>query len=131
MPFAKQLQKRLEHFGWDVAHPDIWTSLETSPPQVAILAPPLDTVPSFKGNAIYVLVETLASKLPIPCVVLAYDSSVQLPSFSALDARVLYYRNPIKPVFADRLPYRMKRYLFGSAVPGWITYAHAAAQACL
>lgn len=120
----------LEELGWFARDDSFWKRFAVTPPQVVILAPPLDTVPSPQGNAIYVLVERLALLMQIPCVVLAKWPEDGDPDASPASDRILYYRKPLKSGVRDRLPYRLKMSLWGSSAPYLFKYAADAANAC-
>jgi glycosyltransferase involved in cell wall biosynthesis len=94
-----------------------------------IIAPPLDTVPSPGGNAIYTLVEELALGLPEPTLVLARWPEEGSPIAAPISNQILYDTRPLKPGWLQqRLPYRLKRAITGSGAPFYYEYAQRAAQ---
>ena len=121
----------VKQLGWDTIHSGTWEYLENHHIHVAILAPPLDTIPSPQGNAIYLLVERLAAKLDISCVVLAKWPESGRPSVCNISDRILYYRPKLNPSpLESTLPYRVKKMLWGAGAPFYLRYARAAANAC-
>ena len=125
------LQEHIQNFAWEPILPDFWVSILERNFRVAILAPPLDTVPSKKGNAIYSLIETLGEKLPFETVVLANGSSPHKPYPCPISDRILYYHGQYQPRKIDKLlPYRVKKHLFGMAALHMRPYARSAAQVC-
>src|SRR5215207_2554832 len=88
---AQSLERELTGLGWVAREPSAWQDLLENPPVVAFLAPPLDTIPSAQGNAIYVLVERLAAASPVPCVVLARSMLSDMPLDSRISKRLLYF----------------------------------------
>ena len=126
---AQHLQDDLTQQGWCARIPSAWDSLSQNPPRAAFLAPPFDTVPSRDGNAIYDLIERIATFIDIPCVVLSRWLE-DTPPISAMSDRVLYYtpKNPQRSVI-DRLPHRVKRAVLGTTSPSGLRYPRAAALA--
>src|SRR4051812_13345867 len=86
---AQSLERQLAGLSWVARTPSAWQDLVESPPVVVFLAPPLDTIPSAQGNAIYVLVERLAAASPVPCVVLARSMPSDMPLDDRISSRVL------------------------------------------
>lgn len=125
------LRSRIERLGWRTLDENLWQHIEDFYQGVVILAPPLDTVPSPSGNAIYVLVEEIASRLTVPVLLLARWPNTGKPSDSRISDRILYDTKPMQPNwFESHLPYRFKRYLTGSGAPYSLVYARRAAAIC-
>ncbi len=97
---------------------------------LVIIAPPVFSIPSPEGQAIYVLVERMAELLPFSTVVLARWPDEGIRGSSPIDDRLLYYRPPLTPGLRDRLPHRIKKAVWGTGAPVLLTYARAAARAC-
>jgi glycosyltransferase involved in cell wall biosynthesis len=117
--------------GWRSLDERFWTRLNTVYPTVVIIAPPLDTVPSPGGNAIYTLVQEMASEFPQPTLILARWPENDQPLECEISERILYDTNPLKAGWLEaRVPFRLKRMLFGSGAPFYFGYARRAAQLC-
>lgn len=124
------LKEALLALGWSSPFNNVWQSLIENPPQVAILAPPYDTVPSQRGNAIYDIIELLAEKIDLPCIILSNTIKDQQIHKCPISHRILYYtrnfiRNP-----QDLLPFKLKKRLFGTSVPSQLSYPISASQVC-
>lgn len=125
------LAQKLTACGWSAAGEETWEHLVRLPPFFAFLAPPLDSIPSRQGNAIYTLVERLVEKLPLPTIALACYPTTGQPTPTPISDRILYYRGSLTPTLAERsLPYRLRKRLWGTGVPSLLNYPRAAAQAC-
>jgi glycosyltransferase involved in cell wall biosynthesis len=131
MPHANQnpLRLQIEKMGWRGLDESLWAKLADF--RTVMIAPPLDTIPSPGGNAIYTLVEELAMSLPEPTLVLARWPEKGSPLRGKISERILYDTAPLKPgLFERRLPYRLKRYITGSGAPFYFGYARRAARLC-
>lgn len=131
MPLAPQdqLRQQIEKMGWRALDESIWARLADF--NTVFIAPPLDTIPSPGGNAIYTLVEELALGFPEPALVLARWPEKGSPAKGKISEQVLYDTAPLKPGWFERcLPYRLKHYLTGSGAPYYFIYARRAAQVC-
>jgi glycosyltransferase involved in cell wall biosynthesis len=127
----KNFQFQIEEMGWHSLSDDLWDRLENISSGVVILAPPLDTVPSPQGNAIYTIVQDLAERSPVPCLVLSIWPSIGQPEECSISDRILYCLNPFKPVIGEKFfPYRIKRAIWGTGRPELLSYARKAAQLC-
>jgi glycosyltransferase involved in cell wall biosynthesis len=125
------LRPEIEMLGWRSLDERFWTRLKAFHPKVVIIAPPLDTVPSPGGNAIYTLVQEMASKLPGPALILARWPENNQPLECEISERILYDTNQLRPGWLEsRVPFRLKRMLFGSGAPFYLSYARRAAQLC-
>lgn len=133
MHFSNQnhLRQEIEMIGWRSLDERFWTRLNTVHPRIVIIAPPLDTIPSPMGNAIYTIIQEMASKLPEPTLILARWPENDRPLECEISDRILYDINPLRPGWLEsRVPYRLKRLLFGSGAPFYSSYARRAAQLC-
>jgi hypothetical protein len=131
MPLAhpNYLRQKIEKMGWRALDESIWARLADF--STVIIAPPLDTIPSPGGNAIYALVEELAVGFPEPTLVLARWPEKGSPVNGKISEQILYDTAPLKPGwFERRLPYRLKHYITGSGAPYYFSYARRAAQVC-
>lgn len=124
------MRERLNQLGWVGLDDSVWQRLHHTPPQVAILAPQLDTVPSPSGNSIYVLIERIAALSSLPVLVLARWLPDQPPQPCAITDRILYYKPPMPSQVVDKLPHRIKKHVFGTTQPSQLVYPRMAAQAC-
>jgi glycosyltransferase involved in cell wall biosynthesis len=129
-PFPpNRLRADLEKMCWRGLTETVWARLADF--RSVIIAPPLDTIPSVRGNAIYTLVEELAVGLPEPTLVLARWPEQGSPIKGSISDQVLYDTGQLEPSWLEhRLPYRLKRFLTGSGAPYYFRYARRAAQAC-
>ena len=124
-------RRELEAEGWRGVSGAVWERLDVFRGGTAFLAPPLDTVPSPRGNAIYSLVESLAAHLHGPPLVLARWPERGVPEPCAISDRVLYDTARLGPgPFERAAPYRVKRWLTGIGAPYLLAYARRAARAC-
>lgn len=124
-----QFQSRIRGLGFAPSIGEAWESLATSPPQLVFIAPAHDTIPSPAGNAIYVLVERLATRLPFPCAILARWPKSGEPIISDTSHRILYYRDPMTPTWLERrLPWRVKMFVWGQELLHQLKYAAAAGR---
>lgn len=128
---SKSLREEIERLGWHNPDERLWERLGDFQQGLVILAPPFDTIPSPTGNAIYSLVEELASRLSIPTLVLARWPGNGGPQECAISDRILYDTAPLQPGwFESHLPYRLKRFFTGSGAPYFYAYARRAAHLC-
>jgi glycosyltransferase involved in cell wall biosynthesis len=133
MRFSNQnhLRQEIEMIGWRSLDERFWTRLNTVHPKIVIIAPPLDTVPSPMGNAIYTIIQEMASELPEPTLILARWSENDRPFECEISDRILYDTNPLRAGWLEaRTPFRLKRLLYGSGAPFYFNYARRAAQLC-
>lgn len=125
------LQDELEKMGWCGLDERVWARLDDFRDGRVILAPPLDTIPSPAGNAIYTLVEELAARAEQPTLVLARWPAQGTPQECPISDRILYDTAPFSPGWLEqKLPYRLKRSLTGSGAPYLYAYARRAARLC-
>lgn len=130
-PSLVKLRAQIEKLGWCSLDERFWTKLESLREGTAFIAPPLDTIPSPEGNAIYTLVETLTEYLPEPTLVLARWPEKGEPQSSPISDRILYDTTPLQPGWLEkRLPYRMKKHLWGMSAPFHLNYARRAGEIC-
>jgi glycosyltransferase involved in cell wall biosynthesis len=123
------LRAEIEGSGWRGLDESIWDRFAEL--RTVIIAPPLDTIPSPGGNAIYTLIEELALGLPEPTLVLARWPEKGSPMQGRISERILYDTAPLKPGWLERrVPYRLKRSVTGSGAPFYFRYARRAAQVC-
>ena len=125
------LKTHIEKWGWRSLDERLWQKWESVWPNTVFIAPPLDTIPSPEGNAIYSLVETLVERLPDSTLILARWPEQGEPQPCAISDRILYDTNPLQPGWLEkRLPYRLKKNLWGMSAPFHLNYARRAAQVC-
>jgi glycosyltransferase involved in cell wall biosynthesis len=125
------LRSKLEKLGWRSLNESLWEKLSGFRSGIAILAPPLDTIPSPHGHAIYTIVQDLAERSPVPCLVLAIWPDQAEPQKCNISDRILYCQNPFQPVILENtIPYRVKRLLWGTSRPELLYYAKMAARLC-
>lgn len=97
----------------------------------AFIAPPLDTIPSPHGNAIYTIVEEYAARYPEPCIVIAAWPTQGKPADCAISSQIYYCRQPFRKIlFEDFIPHRVKRALWGTGRPEYLHYIRQAARLC-
>lgn len=131
MENISRLRSSVEDQGWTAIDESIWENLHTFKNGLAILAPPLDTVPSPNGNAIYTIIEELAELAPVPCLVLSIWPEGREPQKCSISSRILYCKKPFKPVPIEQLiPYQVKKALWGTGRPELLHYAKRAADLC-
>ncbi len=123
------LRLQIEKIGWRSTDERLWSGLGNF--HTVIIAPPLDTIPSPDGNAIYTLVEELVEGLPKPTLVLARWFQNEQPLTCGISDRILYDTNPLKAGWIEKyLPYRLKHFITGSGAPFYFNYARRAAWIC-
>lgn len=131
MAVINSSRTKIEGLGWRALDERVWDRLNDFRHGLVILAPPLDTIPSPYGNAIYTLVEEVISHLSVPALLLARWPAQGSPQKCAVSDRILYDTRPMKPGWLEsHLPYRLKRLLTGSGAPYYYGYARRAAQLC-
>lgn len=131
MKMENQLEKRIKKIGWQAGDPSFWDYFNKEQPEIAIVAPPLDTVPSKTGNAIYVLVEKIAQNIAKPIVVLSRGPVKHNYSISSVSYKILYYQGKTITPFVGRiLPYKMRKQIWGSSIANVNMYFHSASQVC-
>ena len=82
-------------------------------PQIAIIAPPLDSIPTPSGNAVYTLVEQIAQFSSKPLLVFSIKPS-KSGFKSSIDEQIIYYPKKIKEGIIQRvLGYRITKRIFG------------------
>ena len=125
------LKNRIEKLGWVSLDEHLWEKLNEFCKGVAILAPPLDTVPSPHGNAIYTIIQDYAERSPEPCLVLSIWPEQGAPQKCGISDRILYIKKPFKSVpFEEYIPYRIKKYIWGTGRPELLNFALKAAKLC-
>lgn len=126
-----QLQDQLKQIGWESLDGITINVLDQIKDGIIFLAPPLDTVPSPSGNAVYTIVQDLVERSPVPALVLSIWPTGGSPLACNITDRILYCREPFKQVAFERLlPYKVKKFLWGSGRPELIQYARKAALLC-
>jgi glycosyltransferase involved in cell wall biosynthesis len=124
-----ELKSYLQSLGWSSANGKFWETLGKSRPRIAFLAPPLDTIPSPTGNAIYCLMERLVERLGGSAMAMAIAPRSGVKETSISD-RLLYYSPSLKPSWVLRsLPYRVKKLVFGTGAPEMRKYGRSAGAA--
>lgn len=130
-PTPEELAQSAIRLGWVATTDKVWQYLAEQRPKVALLAPPLDTIPSPQGNAIYTLVENIAANLDFPALVLARWPATGWPALCPVSDRTLYYTKSLNQhSLQNRLPFRLKKRLWGTSAPYLLNYARAAAKLC-
>ncbi len=125
------LRTQIEKWGWRSLDERLWQKWESVRPSTVFIAPPLDTIPSPEGNAIYSLVETLVERLPDSTLILARWPEQGQPQPCPISDRILYDTNPLQPGWLEKyLPYRLKKSLWGMSAPFYLAYARRAARVC-
>lgn len=125
------VRTEIEKWGWRSLDERLWQKWESVRPRTVFIAPPLDTIPSPEGNAIYSLVETLVERLPDSTLILARWPEQGQPQPCVISDRILYDTNPLQPGWLEKhLPYRLKKSLWGMSAPFYLAYARRAAQIC-
>lgn len=97
----------------------------------AFIAPPLDTIPSPHGNAIYTIVQEYAALWPQPCIVIAAWPQDGVPAQCSISDRIFYCRKPFQSLPLEKhIPHRLKRAVWGTGRPEILHYAQQAAHLC-
>jgi glycosyltransferase involved in cell wall biosynthesis len=124
------LQTQVESLGWFPRHFSFWEYYDTYHPKLAIVAPPLDSIPSKNGNAIYTLIERIAFHFPEPIIILARGNEDARKLSSLVDEKILYsYQGKNDSFLSSHLPYRIKKYLWGSSAENIKHYFSMAGKA--
>lgn len=122
-----ELKNYIKSLGWSPASEKLWETLSQEKPSVAILAPPLETIPNPSGNAIYCLMERLVERLGAGTIAMAIGSGSDAASETPIRDRLLYCNHSLEPSLLFRwLPYRVKKRLFGSGAPELQKYGRSA-----
>ncbi len=125
------LELQLKNIGWQAGDPSFWDYFNVEQPQIAIIAPPLDTIPSKTGNAIYVLVEKLAQQIFEPIIVLSRWTAGVDCSKSPIFNKIIYIQNSkFDPLIGRILPYKLRKNLWGSSIANVNQYFQSAGRAC-
>ncbi len=131
MSHSTPLAKRIRAAGFTTAGMEHGEQPFISPGSTAFIAPPLDTIPSPHGNAIYTIVEEYAARYPEPCIVIAAWPAQGKPAECAISPIVYYCRQPFRKIpFEDSIPHRMKRALWGTGRPAMLHYIRQTAELC-
>jgi glycosyltransferase involved in cell wall biosynthesis len=126
-----ELRQEIEKMGWCCLDEKLWERLDEFKTGIAILAPPLDTVPSPQGNAIYTIIQDLAARSPVPCLVLSVWPEHGEPKKCEISDRILYLTKPFKPVLLESyIPYRVKKWVWGIGRPELLSFPQKAAYLC-
>lgn len=126
-----ELRRQVEGMGWRSLDDQLWGHLDELAKGVVFLAPPLDIVPSPKGNAIYTIIQDLVERAPLPCLILSIWPAQGQPQRCSMSDRILYKSDPFKPMmFEKQLPYRLKKAIWGIGRPELLHYARSAACLC-
>ena len=124
---AMELKSYLNSLGWSPANSKFWETLNRERPRIAFLAPPLDTIPSPSGNAIYCLVERLVERLGAGTMAMAVGPDSESAKETPIRDRLLYYNQSLKPSWVFRLlPHRVKKLVFGTGAPELRKYGRSA-----
>ena len=124
-----EVKQALQAMGWCSLDEHLWQRLDEFKNGIVILAPPLDTVPSPGGNAIYTIVQDLATKAPCPCLILSIWPEGREPERCELSDSILYCKDPFQSVWLeDKIPYTLKKALWGTGRPELLGYARKAAR---
>lgn len=125
------LQKHIQRAGWQPVNPGFWPAIVKDQINIVFLAPPLDTIPSPSGNAIYTIVQDLALRAPKPTLVLAIWPPKNAPEVCEISDRILYIKRASKSLFMEgHLPYKFKKRIWGTGRPELLHYAIQAAHLC-
>jgi glycosyltransferase involved in cell wall biosynthesis len=125
------LLDQVKQIGWESLGGVTVDVLDQIKDGIVFLAPPLDTVPSPAGNAIYTIVQDLVERAPVPALILSIWPTEGNPQACTISDKILYCKEPIKQVPFERLlPYRFKKFFWGSGRPELIEYARKAALLC-
>lgn len=132
MLIQRDLEQKLRNIGWQAGDPSFWDYYKNKQPQIAIVAPPLDSIPSKNGNAIYVLVEKLAQHISVPVIVLSKWLVGVDCSKSPIINKIIYYKlnSIIDPLMYKFLPYRLRKKIWGSSIANVNQYFRSAGRAC-
>lgn len=126
-----ELREKSEKLGWSAPDDEVWKSIFDSKPKIAILAPPLDSIPSPDGNAIYTLVDDLARKMTAPVLILSKTPKAESEVEAGPERKILYYRKVFKASLLERfIPYQIRKKLFGMAGLQYFDYAKSASEVC-
>lgn len=118
-------------FGWRFIDNSIYERLGEFQGGSAIVSPPLDTIPSPHGNAIYTIVQEYAALWPQPCIVIAAWPQDSVPAQCSISDRIFYCRRPFQSVPLEKqIPHRVKRAIWGTGRPEILHYARQAARLC-
>jgi len=104
--------------------------IKTKYPEIAIISPPLDSIPTRSGNAIYTLVEQIAKYSAKPIILFSVKpNSNSLKSL--ISERIIYYPKEVKRSFIQRiLGYRITKRIFGHYNIHYYSYYKACYQIC-
>lgn len=117
--------------GWRVLDESLWSRIETWRRGLVFIAPPLDTIPSSRGNAIYTLIEQLAERSSGDVLVLCRWPDAGVPAACALSDRILYDTAPLRATWLEKcVPYRMRKAVLGMGAPLYVSYARRAGEVC-
>ena len=92
-----ELKSYLNSLGWSPANGKFWETLSRDRPRIAFLAPPMDTIPSPSGNAIYCLMERLVERLGAGTKAMAIGPGSEAAKETPIRDRLLYYNHSLKP----------------------------------
>lgn len=119
----------MNRLGWSAPDAPTLERIFNSKPEIAILAPPLDSVPSPDGNAIYTLVDEIAAKISRPALILSRAVDAGHGVHDGKTREILYYQKSFKPPLLEKIiPGRIRKYLFGMAGLQYFDYAVSAAK---
>lgn len=125
------IRNQIEGLGWRCVDDRLWDHLDELANGVVFLAPPLDIVPSTKGNAIYTIIQDLVERAPVPCLVLSIWPAEGQPEKCSISDRILYLTRPFLALpFEKHLPHRLKKAIWGTGRPEILNYAKSAAHLC-
>jgi len=103
--------------------------LRDTKPQIAIIAPPLDSVPSPSGNAIYTLIEeyVIHSKFPI----IIFSISNYHNTKSKIENQIIYYNKPFSKSFVNSiLGYKLSKKFLKTNNLAFLDYYNFAYSVC-
>src|SRR5216117_3107085 len=122
-----ELERYLNSLGWSPANGKFWETPSRDLRRIAFLAPPLDTIPSPSGNAIYCLMERLVERLGAGTMAMAVGPGADAANETPIRDRLLYYHHSLNPSLMFRLlPYRLKKFVFGTGAPELRKYGRSA-----
>lgn len=109
--------------------PEVQNYIKKKSPEIGILSPSLDTIPSKQGSAIYYLIEDIADCSAYPLLVFSKYRS-DLPKSKIRD-RIIYYTRPIKKTIIQNLMgHRLRKKIYGISATEDIWYAKDVYRFC-
>jgi len=100
--------------------------IESKKPKIAIIAPPLDSVPSASGNAIYTLVESIAKNSSFPIIIISINKSDNRIC-SSIENQIIYISDYYKKSIINAiLGYRLSKRILNTTNLGYLKYYNQA-----